>query len=113
MAQKKFCEECGDPFCTSGDVCADCLREAEIKDEADRWQRQFRLDQNNEALQQMEFIVTKCALCDQYYGPYSMEKHLQEDHSLDINTQELAQARKEGYDEGYDDGVKAMDTSEF
>jgi hypothetical protein len=113
----KHCETCGDVFASRGRVCADCLREEEIKPAADAWQLQFHSGIDTEALQQLEFIMTKCALCEQYYGPYSMEKHLQEDHAL-VDEREVYRSayktgRADGQSEGYRAGYEDADPEDF
>lgn len=62
--------------------------------------------------------MTKCALCDQYYGPYSMEKHLEEDHSLkdqdEAYEEGYSEGRKVGEDKGYRDGyADATEDTDF
>jgi flagellar biosynthesis/type III secretory pathway protein FliH len=44
--------------------------------------------------------MKKCALCGQYYGPFSMEKHLAEDHAVSSSSQDI-------YEKGYNDGHSA------
>jgi uncharacterized OB-fold protein len=102
--KRKLCETCGDEFVSVGRVCSDCLREEEVRAAADEQQWRFHNGIDAEALQQLEFIVTKCALCEQYYGPYSMEKHLREDHAVGMNRGERNEIRNEAYSEGYSDG---------
>lgn len=54
-------------------------------------------------MQQLEFKVTKCPLCENYYGPYSMEVHLKNDHALE----EESESYLNGYNTGRADGENA------
>jgi hypothetical protein len=96
--KRSTCEICGDESKTP--VCSDCLREEEYRPIAEAWWSRFSEEINNEALQQMEFPMTKCELCGNYYGPYSMDKHLEEDHGL----KHEGESYKSGYRAGKADG---------
>lgn len=97
------CQVCGDDSTTL--VCSDCQREEGFRLTADRWLRSFRLETDETALSKLEFpTVTKCALCEQYYGPYSMQIHLQEDHKVGLSREDRNEIRNEAYNEGYEDG---------
>jgi hypothetical protein len=50
--------------------------------------------------------VTKCKLCDQYYGPYSMEIHLKNDHTDVVNREDMQEINRSFYSEGYIDGLE-------
>ena len=96
-----YCETCGDESTTR--VCSDCLREEEYRAIADELLHQYHIGIDVQARQQLEFPMKKCPLCDQYYGPYSMEKHLREDHSLP----EEGESYRSGYRAGRADGETA------
>lgn len=50
--------------------------------------------------------MTKCPLCEQYYGPFSMERHLETDHALMTRTD----VYESGYSDGFSAGAKATPT---
>lgn len=52
--------------------------------------------------------MTKCELCDKYFGPYSMEIHLREDHAIGAS----AKDRMAAYDAGYVDGQQDFNPRE-
>ena len=47
--------------------------------------------------------MTQCKLCGQYYGPFSMEKHLEEDHALADRTQDYERGYSDGRGQGQED----------
>lgn len=53
--------------------------------------------------------MTKCNLCGAYFGPFSMEKHLQQDHAVGLSDKEAQAVYDAGYDEGYGDGIEEAD----
>lgn len=98
------CEICGDESTIS--ICPDCQREEEIREAADNSLSSFRILVDTEARLQLEFVMTKCALCDEYYGPFSMEKHLREDHSIEspkVRRKTINDSYWEGYEDGHED----------
>ena len=57
--------------------------------------------------------MKKCPLCDQYYGPYSMEKHLREDHSLPDERESYLSGYRAGKTAGYRAGKADADSEAF
>lgn len=118
MKVKRYCGTCGDEsdspvLCEDRVLCADCIREEEVKAEADNLLRNFSRSIDTEARGQLEFMMKKCTLCDQYYGPFSMERHLREDHAVGMSNRDMNTIRNEAYSEGYADGEEDRLRAEF
>ena len=106
MTRGRFCEICGDESAVLP-VCDDCLREAEFAPTADAWQLLYHNGIEDEALGRLEETpLLKCELCGQYYGPYSMERHLENDHALRDRTLDYERGYSDGRATGEQDGFK-------